>query len=304
MARVPCSCVLLLLLPFTAVAANTFRVATYNMQNYLDAPSGTRPGKSPESKAKIRESIRALNPDVLAIQEMGGPAALAGLREDLRADGVEFAESELVHGWDTNIHVAVLSRFPFIARHPHTNDSFALFGKQFRVKRGFAEVEIQVNDRYTFTLITAHLKSKLSAFEADEQELRDQEAALLREHIDAILDGRPNANLVVLGDFNDTQDSKALRTIIGRRHALVDTRPCEPNGDDLPNNNPHYAAPRITWTHYYGKEDSFRRIDYILLSRGMAREWLPEETRVLRIPNWGIGSDHRPIVATFLAQDR
>ena len=68
--------------------------------------------------------------------------------------------------------------------------------------------------------------------------------------------------------------------------------------------NAHYPPPRIAWTHYYGKEDSFRRIDYILLSRGMAREWVTNETRVLKIPNWGTASDHRPIVATFVAEDK
>jgi exonuclease III len=51
-------------------------------------------------------------------------------------------------------------------------------------------------------------------------------------------------------------------------------------------------------------KDQFSRIDYILLSRGMAREWLSNETFIVKVPNWGAGSDHRPIVATFVAEDR
>ena len=36
----------------------------------------------------------------------------------------------------------------------------------------------------------------------------------------------------------------------------------------------------------------------------MAREWVTNETYVLTLPNWGVGSDHRPIVATFEAEDK
>ena len=28
-------------------------------------------------------------------------------------------------------------------------------------------------------------------------------------------------------------------------------------------------------------------------------QWVTNETYVLTLPNWGVGSDHRPIVATF-----
>ena len=60
----------------------------------------------------------------------------------------------------------------------------------------------------------------------------------------------------------------------------------------------------VTWTYHYGTEDTYIRIDYILLSRGMSREWNPNGTYVLAMPNWGIASDHRPIVVQFYAEDR
>ncbi len=120
-----------------------------------------------------------------------------------------------------------------------------------------------------------------------------------------ILRRDPDANLIVLGDFNDTKDSASTKEIIGRgRFKLIDTRPAERNGDNAPSPNPRYEPRNITWTHYYGVEDTYSRIDYILLSPGMAREWVTNETYVLTIPNWGIGSDHRPLVATFEAGDK
>lgn len=36
----------------------------------------------------------------------------------------------------------------------------------------------------------------------------------------------------------------------------------------------------------------------------MAREWIPAQTFVLALTNWGVASDHRPIVVTFEAVDR
>jgi endonuclease/exonuclease/phosphatase family metal-dependent hydrolase len=288
-----------------AQAAELVRVATYNLENYIDAPSGTRPLKTPEARAKIREHIRAIKPDVLALQELGSLRVLDELRSSLKAEGLDYPHWEFVSGWDTNIHVAVISRFPITARRSHTNESFLLFGRRFHVSRGFAEVDIVVNDRYTFTLFTAHLKSRRPVVEADEAELREQEALILREKIDVRLEKNPNANVIVLGDLNDTKESKSTRAVIGRgRHALFDTRPAERNGDNQPNTNPRYDPRNIAWTHYYGKEDTYGRIDYILISRGMAREWNREETYVLAAPNWGVASDHRPITVAFVAQDQ
>ena len=286
-------------------AAETFRVATYNVENYLDEATQTRYVKSAEAKAKVRESILTLKPDVLALEEMGATNALLELRDSLKAAGLDLPYWEHVGGSDTNIHVAILSKFPITARRSHTNDSFLLNGRRFRVGRGFAEVDLQVNTNYTLTVLAAHLKSKRTVAEADEKELRFEEAKLLREEIDARLAADPNANLVVLGDFNDGKDTPSTKVIIGRgKQKLVDTRPAERNGDNVPNPNPAYEPRNVTWTHFYGKEDLYSRIDFILLSPGLAREWVTNETYVLAIPNWGVGSDHRPVVATFEAADK
>jgi len=286
-------------------AAEIVRVATYNVENYLDAPAGTRPPKSAEARAKIRESILAIKADVIAFQEMGGTNALLELSASLKAAGRDYPHWEHITGYDTNIHVAILSKFPIKTRTPHTNDNFLLSGRRFRVSRGFAEVEIEVNPAYRFTLITAHLKSRRPVPEADEADLREQEAIKLREAIDARLAANPNVNLIVLGDFNDNKDSRSTQTVIGRgKTGLFDTRPAERNGDNQPNPIPRFEPRNITWTHYYGKEDTYSRIDYILISAGMKREWLPEETYVLRIPNWGVGSDHRPLVAGFTPENK
>ena len=293
------------LLGSTACAAGTFRVATYNVENYLDQPTESRHFvKSAEAKAKIRESIRALQPDLLALEEMGTTNALLELRASLKADGLDLPFWEHVTGADTNIHVAVLSKFPIVARHPHTNENFLLDGHRCKVSRGFVEVKIQAAPDFTFTLFVAHLKSRRPVPQVDEAEQRLAEANVLRGIVDAHFQADSNARLIVLGDFNDVQNSPSTKALIERgKFKLTDTRPAERNGDNTPNPNPHYEPRNITWTHYYGVEDSFARIDYILISPALVKNWLKQDTYVATIPNWGIGSDHRPIVATFSTEN-
>jgi endonuclease/exonuclease/phosphatase family metal-dependent hydrolase len=288
-----------------SVRAESFRVATYNLESYLDQPTTTRPAKSAESRAQIRQSIRMLNPDILALQEMGTLSALMELRDSLKQEGLDFRFWEYVQGFDTNIHLAVLSRFPITASRPHTNDNFVLGRRRFQVSRGFGEVEIQVNPHYAFTLITAHLKSKRTSADADEAEQRREEARLLREKIDVRLALDPAANLVVLGDFNDNQDAPSTKLVVGRgKGKLIDTRPAERNEDGGAGTDTSRNSRAIYWTHYYPKEDLYARIDYILLSSGMAREWVRSGTYIPSIAAWGVGSDHRPMVAAFEAEDK
>lgn len=281
--------------------AEKFRVATYNVENYMDRPTQTRKLKPAHARAKVRDNLLAVHPDVIAIQEMGRRSALRELQSSLKAGGLDLPYAEWVQGWDTNIHVAVLSRFPFISRTPHTNETYLLGGRRLHVSRGFAEVELRVAPDYTFTLITAHLKSKRPVGVADQAEMRNEEARLLRGIVNERLAADANVNLVVCGDLNDFFSSAPVKTVVGRgKGKLVDTRPAEQNGDDQPHpTNPRYNPRNVTWTHFYGAEDTYSRIDYILLSPGMANEWVEPETYALTAPNWGVGSDHRPIVATF-----
>src|SRR4029079_15034945 len=114
---------------------------------------------SEASRAKVRASIRAMHPDVRALQELGTTNAMQELRSALRKDGLDYPHWEYVPGADTNIFVAVFSRFPITARRPHSNEGYLLNGRRFRLSRGIVEVDIQVNPAYSFTLMAVHLKS-------------------------------------------------------------------------------------------------------------------------------------------------
>jgi hypothetical protein len=236
-ARRACLAGVMLLAGAWAAQGAVFRLATYNVENYLDAPGLGRQPKAEESKVKVREMIRALNADVIALQEMGRPSALEELRRSLRSEGVEYGYWEHVTGFDTNVHVAVLSKFPIVARRSHTNENFLLGGRRFRVSRGFAEVDIAVGTNYTFTLLTAHLKSKRVIPEADEAEMRLAEARAGEGGCPLV--SRPRAERGGLGGPQRHQGFASTRAVIGRgRLRLVDTRPAERNGDNVPSSNP------------------------------------------------------------------
>lgn len=296
---------LLLVFGSLGATAETFRVATYNLNNYFLTATDSRAVKSPESLGQIHTNILALKPDILAVQEMSGATGLKHLQAELKQRGLDLPYTELVTGGDTNIYNAILSRFPIVARRSHTNDSYLLHGRRFRVGRGFAEIEVAVNERYRLTVMVAHLKSKRTVPEGDEAEMRLQEAMIFREKIDARFKADPKVNLIVLGDFNDTKDTKPVKALGGRgRTALIDTRPAERNGDNLPPERVGYDPRNVTWTYFYGVEDSYSRVDYILISAGLAKEWVKEETFVQSISNWGLASDHRAILAMFGATEK
>ena len=306
--RLCCGVVLAVWLAHAGVAGGqVFRVATFNVENYVEEPGSRRALKPEAGRAKVCESIVALKPDVIALQEMGSTNALLELQGALKKAGLDLPFWDHLTGYDTNIHLALLSRFAIVARHPHTNETYLLGRRRFYVSRGFMETEIRVNANYKFTLIAGHLKSKVPSEAANEQEWREEEAVVLRRIVDARLASNPEERLVVLGDFNDTQDSRTMKSILGRgRTGLFDTRPAErprPGNGPQATGDPSQAR-RTTWTDFYAKEDSYSRIDYILISHGMQRDWRSEETYVLNLPDWGVASDHRPLVAGFMAVER
>ncbi len=287
------------------VTGNRFRVMTYNVENYFLVATSTRPAKSAESRAKVAESIVLGRPDVLALHEIGNRESLTELQVALKNRGLDLPQVDYVTGWDTNISVAILSRFPFVSRNPHLNESFLLNGRRWHMGRGIAEVEVAVSAKYHFTLFTTHLKSKRVLAEASEREVREQEAMVLREVVTARLTRDPNANVLVCGDFNDTRDTPTLKSIMGDREPrLFDSRPAEINGDSALAANRKFDPRRITWTHHFGKEDTYSRIDYLLLARGLKREWCPDGSQIIAVPDWGVGSDHRPVVCEFYAEDQ
>jgi len=296
--------VILCFLSLWVIAADTFTVATFNVENYFLTPFAARKAKTVVSRSKVTEAIVSIKPDVLALQEMGRKMALVDLRNRLSRKNLIYPHVVWLPGPDSAIHLAVLSQFPIVGHYSKTNVTYLLDRKRFQVSRGFVEIEIQVKPDYKFTLFNAHLKSMRQVALADQAEMRLEEARALRRLVEKRLKANPIENILLMGDLNDFPSKDPVRVLIGQRSPrLVDLRPFEKNNDQAPSpGNTSDLSRRVTWTHFYRKEDRFTRLDYILASQGMIRELDSSFVHMMR--DWGVASDHRPVVARFVAKER
>ncbi len=245
----------------------------------------------PESeRAAVAAVLAVARPDVLAVQEMGGPDFFANFRAELKTQGLDYPHAEYLECGRRQPNLALLSRFPIVARDPHTNDVYRIGAAQVPVARGFLDVSIAVSPSYSFRILVAQLKSKVF-HPLGQSEMRRNEARLLHHHVRDALKANPALNLLVVGDLSDGPASAVLRELRGERPpCLEDVRPADALGD--------------TWTHFSAQGDVYERLDYILVSRGMLPELVREKTCAVRHPLMLRGSDHRPLMAVFQAHDQ
>ncbi len=283
-----------------AARAETLTLATYNVENYTLTDRMTADGyrpeypKSEDAKRALREVIRALDADVLALQEMGGRGFLEELRRDLASEGCVYAHAEILEADTEPRHVAVLSRRPFAAVVKHTDLGFRYFGSEETVKRGLLEIRVAAGQA-ELSLFVAHLKSRFTERKDDPQssQRRAGEAEAVR---DRVLERFPDPALsafVVVGDFNDGPASRAVRALSARgRTTIARLLPVADSRGE-------------TWTHRYRKEDSYTRVDHVFVSPGVERaaEVVGGRGTIHDGKAVAGASDHRPVVVVLKFPD-
>lgn len=295
----------LLLLLFLAVAlraeerdpAKGIIFCSYNVRNYLGsdqaAPADrrTRPKSEKEIEALI-SVIKDINPDILGVSEMGSQKMFEDFKARLANAGLIYKDSEYLQAGDPDRHVALLSRFPIVARNSAKRVTFTLNSKETEMKRGILDATVQVTPDYRLRCVGVHLKSKLPTPEG-EALIRRHEAAKLREHLDVILKAAPDTNLICYGDCNDTKNEPMFAEITGVKGTpthMSDLWAKDAHGD--------------RWTHYWKTADQYSRIDYLFVSPALWPETLRETATVYRSPNWFDASDHRPVFVTIVPVEK
>jgi endonuclease/exonuclease/phosphatase family metal-dependent hydrolase len=274
-----------------AVAAHALTVATYNVENYLvtdrlaDGVYRERFPKPESEKKALRAAIKALGADVLAIQEMGKEEFLQELLADLRQEGVDYPHAVLLEAADPERHVAILSRLPFKDVRRHASLPTRYQGRTDFVKRGLLEVTV-ATDRGDLTIFTLHLKSKRTERPEDPASAaqRAAEAEAVRDVVLARFPDPAQALFVVCGDWNDHRNSRPIRALSKRGDTVIGEvlRATDDAGD--------------VWTHFYRTEESYSRIDYMMVSPGL-KPFVADggRARILDRPEFRAASDHRAV---------
>jgi len=280
--------------PVTSPAADELTIATYNVENYVSTNRMTQMGyrkdypKPEAAKQALRDVIKRLQAEVLVMQEMGSLPYLEELQRDLVTQGVNYPYAVLMQGQDENRHVAVLSRRPFVHVAQHAGLVFKYQGGYEAVKRGLLEVVLDTPIG-PLTLWALHLKSRYTDEETDAQSAlrRASESMAVREFILKQTTSAEETLFVILGDFNDTKASAPLRYLTrkGKNHFARLLPAADANGDH--------------WTYHYRKEDTYSRVDHILVSTPLWHAVKDGRATIFDGDDVRTASDHRPVMVTF-----
>jgi endonuclease/exonuclease/phosphatase family metal-dependent hydrolase len=309
-------------------------IGTWNLQNLF--PPGSEYGPTDEAtyRAKLlalADTINAAWPDVLAVQEVGDPAAVDDLVAELAGDWtVELAEPD-----DRGIRVGLLatrllSDIEHIADFPRGLRPIQVDDTDTSVtsmRRPALQARVDAGG-YPVDVITCHLKSKLLSFPggrfttSDEDERarfgvyalnqRAAEAATVRTAATRLLaDDGQNRAVIVLGDMNDGPVAATTQILLGPPGSEIGTAGFAPpdNGDGqrLWNVAP-LIPPEDRYTRIYRGQPEL--IDHILVSHLIAHTIGPGNVMIAHTAATSItdypsaerdnpGSDHRPIFLTI-----
>jgi endonuclease/exonuclease/phosphatase family metal-dependent hydrolase len=310
-------------------------VATWNVENLFRPGGEYGPTTEAAYDAKLDSlsaTIATMNPDVLALQEVGDPGALDDLIGRVGGDW-EVRLSDLPD--DRGIRVGFISRLAIGATEPvdefpagvdpvQTDDLGTVMST---MGRGGLRVTVTTGDGAPLEAVTAHLKSKLLTYPGGRFNPRDEderarygafalfrraaEAATLRSYANGRLAGEGDERrVVVLGDMNDTPEAATTQVLLGPGGSEIGTP-----GEDRPDAGDPWRlwnlAPLIPEAERYSRIYRGRRelIDHILVSRALLERVTTVRSLVTRrlqsVDDFPTrrrdapDSDHAPVLATI-----
>jgi len=277
-----------------ADGTNGFRIASYNVENYITMPRRidgklrVKAGKPESERDAVVRMVGSIRPDVLGLQEMGEPGQFSDLQRRLRKSGLVFPYSEYLQAADTSRHIALLSRTPIVEHHSQNDLPLRVNSVTLHSPRGILDVTVEPVPGERIRILCVHLKAKLEVAEYDQADLRLAESQYLRRYVRDILRTDPSARLVLMGDFNDTKNEKEIWQIMGKPE-WPDSLTALPLADER----------GAFWTEFWSYADVYSRIDYIMVSKKLEGEVDSGQSGIARPPFWNEASDHCPVYLTL-----
>lgn len=271
---------------------NAVVFCSYNLKNWLlmdrtfGSKDGPLKGKPDKEKAAVIAILGQIKPDILGVCEIGSDEDFADLKQHLAAAGLEYPFTERCHGGDPGRTLGLLSRFPITARNSQTGLSYQMGYLKHSVQRGFLDATIDVAPDMKLHCVGVHLKSMREVTDGDQAQMRRNEARLLRQHLDSILNSESEARVLAYGDFNEHAKAAPIDDIRGDRAAP------ELRMTDVPLHDIHGEK----WTHFYDEQDSYSRLDYAFVSRALHPHVIAKSSYIYFDKGFAQASDHRPIV--------
>ncbi len=164
--------------------------------------------------------------------------------------------------------------------------------EEVQISRGFLLAKFAIAD-YSFSILAAHLKDRSPHPDFNQFDMRRYEARQLRYSFDEIIKNAPDANVIIIGNFNDNCGMSPIKEIYARKYKnkkkLFDIRPI----DDL----------RTSWTYWNQNSDEYERIFYAMTSLNMLSEIDRTKTKIVMNESWTKIFNNRPLLISLKANE-
>lgn len=229
-----------LLIGWNSYATNPFRVAFYNVENLFDPedepdkddeeylPEGNRRwtyGRYHNKLNNLAKSITLMGewdtPALIGMCEVENDKVMKDLTQysPLRKMNYRYiiTDSDDARGVD----VALLyqrNRFKYLH---HQSLKIYFPNNPSKKTRDVLHVSGQIISGDTLDVFVCHFPSRRGG-EAESEPDRMQVASIVRQHADSLMTVRKNAQILIMGDFNDEPMNKSMEEILGAKNPNID----------------------------------------------------------------------------------